>query len=56
MADNINSYVGYAGNTFYAGPNGESFQIREIFPNRRAMDDSLATSKLARKIKEKKND
>ena len=47
MADNINSYIGYAGNTFYAGPNGESFQIREIFPNRKAMDDSLATSKLA---------
>lgn len=39
----INTYTGYMGNTFYAGPNGESFALKhDPLSNRAALDADIA--------------
>lgn len=37
MPDNVNSYFGNIGNTFYAGPNGASFSISKTYANHALM-------------------
>ena len=46
MPDNVNSYFGNIGNTFYAGPNGASFSISKTYNNYRSLVSGSQTANI----------
>lgn len=42
----VDSYFGLIGNSFYAGPNGASFKIKQWFHNRKELDNNIRSNRI----------